>query len=37
MEWNAAAQFGGPPTPPLSPIEKYAQTLLMTNEFLFLD
>jgi hypothetical protein len=37
VAWNAAAQFGGPPTPPLSPLEKYAQTLLLTNEFLFLD
>jgi len=37
IEWNAAAQFGGPPAPSLSPLEKYAQTLLLTNEFLFLD
>ena len=28
VEWNAAAQFGGPPAPPLSPLEKYAQTLV---------
>ncbi len=37
VEWNAAAQFAGPPPAPLSPIEKYAQTLLLTNEFFFLD
>jgi hypothetical protein len=37
VEWNAAAQFGGPPPSPLTPLEKYAQTLLLTNEFLFLD
>jgi len=37
VEWNAAAQFGGPPPNPLSPLEEYAQTLLLTNEFLFLD
>jgi hypothetical protein len=37
VEWNAASQFGGPPPTPMSPVEKYAQTLLLTNEFLFLD
>ncbi|MBV8878377.1 MAG: PSD1 domain-containing protein [Planctomycetaceae bacterium] len=37
VEWNAAAQFGGPPAPPATPLERYAQTLLLTNEFLFLD
>jgi len=37
VEWNAATQFGGPPVPPATPLERYAQTLLLTNEFLFLD
>jgi hypothetical protein len=37
VEWNAAAQFAGPPPAPASPLERYAQTLLLTNEFLFLD
>ena len=36
-EWNAAAEFGGPPSAPLSAIERYAQALLLTNEFMFLD
>jgi len=37
VEWNAASQFGGPPAPPATPLERYAQTLLLTNEFLYLD
>jgi hypothetical protein len=37
VEWNAASQFAGPPPAPLTPLEKYAQTLLLTNEFFFLD
>jgi len=37
VEWNAAAQFGGPPPAPATPLERYAQALLLTNEFLFLD
>ena len=37
IEWNAATQFAGPPQAPLTPLEKYAQTLLLTNEFFFLD
>ncbi|MEK7795296.1 MAG: DUF1553 domain-containing protein, partial [Candidatus Hydrogenedentota bacterium] len=40
MEWSARAEFGGPPPPPpvpLAPWEQYAQVLLMTNEFLFVD
>jgi hypothetical protein len=37
IEWNAASQFAGPPPAPLTPLEKYAQTLLLTNEFFFLD
>jgi hypothetical protein len=36
-QWNAAAEFGGPPPAPLRPIEEYAQALLLTNEFVFLD
>jgi len=37
IEWNAATQFAGPPPAPQTPLEKYAQTLLLTNEFFFLD
>lgn len=40
MEWNATADFTGPeePTPPtLTAWEKYAQVLLMSNEFVFLN
>jgi len=37
IEWNAASQFAGPPPAPLTPLEKYAQTLMLTNEFFFLD
>jgi hypothetical protein len=40
MAWDAKAEFGGPsePTPvPLRPWEKYAQVLLSSNEFLFVD
>jgi mono/diheme cytochrome c family protein len=39
-EWNSRAQFAGPvPSrpPPLTPWEKYAQVLLETNEFAFVD
>ncbi len=36
-EWNAAAEFGGPPPAPLTGLQRYAQALLLTNEFLFLD
>jgi hypothetical protein len=36
-EWNAATEFSGPPPAPLTSLEKYAQTLLLTNEFMFLD
>jgi hypothetical protein len=38
--WNAAAEFAGPytaPPVPLSPWEKLAQVLLVSNEFLFVD
>jgi hypothetical protein len=40
MAWDAKAEFGGPqePTPvPLAPWEKYAQVLLSSNEFMFVD
>ncbi|MDB5330593.1 MAG: Protein of unknown function (DUF1553)/Protein of unknown function (DUF1549)/Planctomycete [Phycisphaerales bacterium] len=38
-EWNAATDFGGPEKSPraLSPWEKYAQVLLESNEFVFVD
>ncbi len=39
-EWDAAMQFNGPEekaAPPLTRWEKYAQVLLMSNEFLFID
>lgn len=36
-EWKAAAEFAGPPPPVLTPLEKYAQALLLTNEFMFVD
>jgi hypothetical protein len=39
-EWSAAKDFAGPPEPPpkpLSPWEKYAQVLLLSNEFMFVD
>jgi len=39
-EWNATKDFVGPTEPPprpLSPWEKYAQVLLLSNEFMFVD
>jgi hypothetical protein len=36
-EWNAAAQFAGPQPKRLGPWEKYAQVLLESNEFVFVD
>jgi len=39
-EWNAKKEFAGPPAPPPKPLsawEKYAQVLLLSNEFLFVD
>jgi hypothetical protein len=38
-EWVAKADFSGPKEPlkPLSPWEKYAQVLLMSNELVFVD
>jgi hypothetical protein len=37
--WNAASDFGGPVTQPpyLNPWEQYAQVLLLSNEFAFVD
>ena len=39
LEWDAKNDFDGPPEPggPLGPWEKYAQVLLLSNEFLFID
>ena len=37
IEWNATADFAGPAAGALSPWERYAHTLLISNEFLFLD
>jgi hypothetical protein len=39
LEWDARADFSGPPKayPPLSPWEKYAQVLLLSNELMFVD
>lgn len=36
-EWRADTDFGGPPPPALSPWERYAQVLLASNEFAFVD
>jgi hypothetical protein len=39
-EWNAKKDFGGPPEQPPRPLsawEKYAQVLLLSNEFMFVD
>jgi len=39
-EWNAKKDFAGPPEPPPKPLlpwEKYAQVLLLSNEFMFVD
>ena len=35
--WDARDDFHGPEAPPLSPWESYAQALLLTNEFLYVD
>jgi hypothetical protein len=35
--WSASQAFRGPLPPPLTRTEQYAQALLMTNEFLFVD
>ena len=36
-EWKARTEFQGPLPPSLSPWEQYAQVLLLTNEFAFVD
>jgi hypothetical protein len=39
-EWNAKKEFAGMPTAtgkPMTPIEKFAQVLLLSNEFMFVD
>jgi hypothetical protein len=39
-EWNGKKDFSGPPEPPARPLdawEKYAQVLLLSNEFIFVD
>lgn len=35
--WSARKDFGGPPPAPLDHWARYAQALLMTNEFMFVD
>jgi mono/diheme cytochrome c family protein len=35
--WNAKEDFGPPPGEPLTRLALYAQALMMTNEFLFVD
>ncbi len=35
--WDAKAGFHGPPATGLTPWEEYAQVLLLTNEFVFVD
>ena len=35
--WHAAHDFAGPPPPPMTPWEQYAQVLLLSNEFVFVD
>ena len=40
VEWSAKKDFSGPPEPPPKPLsawEKYAQVLLLSNEFMFVD
>jgi len=36
-KWDSAADFRGPAPDPLDPWARYAHTLLMTNEFVFVD
>jgi hypothetical protein len=39
-EWNAKKEFGGVPSmpaKPMTPLEKFAQVLLLANEFMFVD
>jgi len=35
--WDAAKNFSAPPPPPLSRLALYAQVLMMSNEFMFVD
>jgi hypothetical protein len=38
--WNAKKEFSGPPEPPVLPLDtwqRYAQVLLLANEFIFVD
>jgi hypothetical protein len=35
--WGAQADFHGPPDAPMTRLVLYAQALMMTNEFLFID
>ena len=40
VEWNAMKEFSGPPVTPPKPLtawERYAQVLLQSNEFMFVD
>jgi len=37
MSWHAAENFQGPAPPPLEAWEQYAQVLLLSNEFAFVD
>lgn len=40
IEWDAKANFAGPPEPPLKPLTPwaaYAQALFFSNEFMFVD
>ena len=40
VRWSSVADFNGPPEEairPLTPLEKYAQTLLLSNELAFVD
>jgi mono/diheme cytochrome c family protein len=36
-QWSAKSEFRGPPPQPLDPWQRYAQVLLMSNEFMFID
>jgi len=36
-EWRAENDFSGPQPPPMEPWERYAQVLLASNEFAFID
>ncbi|MEM9366632.1 MAG: PSD1 and planctomycete cytochrome C domain-containing protein [Planctomycetota bacterium] len=35
--WDSRADFAGPPAPAMRPLAQFAQALLLTNEFLYLD